>query len=309
MQESRREQIRLTGGQSFRVLRWKRNLREVEALISPKERVGIRGEGATWHYHPEMELTYFATGNGTRFIGDHIGPFERGDLVLLGSNLPHFWNTTASSSGLSIQWSFPSEHPFWAFPETVAVIPLFENASRGIRYSGKTVQKIAAQMTLLAESSDINRLGELLRIFSVLLNSPRSERSMLSQKPFSLSREAVHQKAMRKAVQYLLAHFREEIRLESLLTLTAMSKPTFCRQFKRHSGKTFIEFLTSVRLEAACHQLLVSDRQILDIAYDCGFTQISFFNRIFRRLLRCNPRQFRKRVDVQSETTPPEVNL
>jgi AraC-like DNA-binding protein len=90
-----------------------------------------------------------------------------------------------------------------------------------------------------------------------------------------------------------VAHYREEVRLEDVLKLTHLSRPTFARQFKKHSGRTLSEFLNHLRLQAACRELVESDRSVLEIALRCGFTQVSFFNRLFRRVMKCSPTGYR----------------
>jgi AraC-like DNA-binding protein len=105
---------------------------------------------------------------------------------------------------------------------------------------------------------------------------------------------------MQSAIRFLLAHYRNEIRLQQLLDVTGMSKPTFCRQFKKHSGKTLNEFLQQIRLDAVCHELATTDQPIIDLALGCGFSQVSFFNRVFRRAFRCSPSVFRRRGKKRS---------
>ena len=296
-----REQIHLPSGHSFRVLRWTRSLREVEVLFAPGAVASVTGEGEHWHYHVETELTLFTAGEGTRFVGDDIAPFAPGDLVLLGEKLPHYWHTAGPSSGLSVQWSFPKTHPFWAFPETLALASLFKSAARGLRYTGRTATALSSQLHELARTGGADQLGLLLRTFALLADSPDRDRRMLSARAFSLPTASAHQQAIAEAVRHLLASFREPVRLDELLEITAMSKPTFSRQFKKHSGKTFSDFVTHLRLQAARRELIESDRSILEIAFSCGFPQVSFFNRIFRRILRCNPTQYRSRNRPQGK--------
>jgi AraC-like DNA-binding protein/mannose-6-phosphate isomerase-like protein (cupin superfamily) len=290
-----REKIHLPGGHSFRVLRWSRNLRDVESVLASGLAARITGEGMHWHYHVEMELTMFTAGEGTRFVGDHIGPFAAGDVVLLGSKLPHYWHARGPSSGLSVQWNFPHGHAFWSFPETLVFAALFQRAGRGIRYSGRTAAEIGEAFRCLVDSSGPDRLGTLFRLLAILARAPATEQIFLSKKVFSLPAAVSHQAAMADAVRYLLANFRDTIRLADILRLTRMSKPTFSRQFRKHSGKTLSDFVSNIRLQAVCRELIETDRPIIEIALSCGFGQVSFFNRIFRRIMRCSPTQFRAR--------------
>ena len=290
-----REQVHFPTGHSFRILRWTQDLSRVDCLLSPSEARHLDGEGDHWHFHAAMELTLFAAGNGTRFVGDHIGPFESGDLVLLGENLPHYWHTRGASRGLSLQWHFPQSHPFWAFPETLPLAALFEKAGRGIRFLGPTARETARRLTQLALTAGPERLAGLIGLLAQLAAAPQTDFELLSRHSFALSAESNYQAAISRAVRHLAAHFREEVGLEDLLLLTDMSRATFARQFKKHSGKTFSEFLAQLRLQAACRELRETERSVLDIAASAGFSQLSFFNRLFRREMRCTPSQYRTR--------------
>lgn len=294
-----RETIHLPSGHSFRVIRWSRNLREVETVLAPGKEQKIDGEGTHWHYHLEMELTLFTSGEGTRFVGDHIGSFGAGDLVLLGEKLPHYWHTRGDSSGLSVQWHFPESHPFWAFPETLALAALFKRAGRGLRFSGRTAAMVTALAQELTRTDGAERLGLLLRLLGIMAGAPDNDRTFLSVRSFALPTESHYQQAIREAMRHLIANFREPMRLEEVLQLTDLSRPTFARQFKLHSGHSFSEFLNLLRLQAACRELVESDRSVLEIALGCGFTQISFFNRLFRRVMKRNPTEYRAKQRVK----------
>lgn len=294
-----RERIQIPGGHSFRVLRWSRTLREVECILAPGTSMKVAGEGTHWHFHQEMELTLFTSGGGTRFVGDHMGPFAAGDLVLLGERLPHYWHTRGPSSGVSIQWHFPQSHPLWAFPETLSFADLFKRADRGLRFSGATSRDASALLQEITRSSGASQLSLLLRLLARMAEAPQNERSILSVRSFSLSAESHYQQAIARSIRHLIANFRDAVRLEDLLKLTGLSRPTFARQFKQHAGRTFSGFLNRLRLHAACRELAESSRSILEIALACGFTQISFFNRLFRRTYDCSPTEYRRRQQAK----------
>ncbi len=289
------EQIQLAEGQSFRVLRWWRSVGEVEVCLGPNHFQPMRGEGARWHYHNALELTCFTSGEGARFVGDQISPFAAGDLVLLGERLPHYWHARGPSSGISVQWEFPPGHAFWGFPEASALEPLFHEARRGLKFSGGIVDSLLGKMQALLTASPAGRLAGLFQIFAEMAAARESDRAHLSTRAFALAAGNGCRQAMAEAVRHLLANYRDQIRLEDLLQLTGMSKATFSRQFKKHSGKTFSDFVSKIRLEATCRDLAETDKTVLEIALAHGFSQVSYFNRLFRRAQRCSPTEYRSR--------------
>ncbi len=290
-----RETIDPPAGQAFRAICWARNLREVDSIQPDGTKKRIGGEGVHWHHHLEMELTHFTAGKGTRFVGDHIGEFGAGELVLLGSNLPHYWHAPGGSAGTSIQWHFPATHPVWEFSELAATRDLLGKAERGFRLKGTTATRVGELLEGMTDVKAGERLSRLIGIFSVLADMPDRHREILSSRSFGLSGSR-HQAAIATAVRHVVGHFRGEIRMEDLLKLTGMSRPTFARQFKEHAGRTVSEFVNKLRLQAACAELLETEHSVTEIALNCGFGEISFFNRLFRREKGCSPREFRKRT-------------
>lgn len=289
------ELVKLPAGSAFRLLTWEQNLREVFWVVSADRRQRIDGEGDHWHYHQALELTYFSRGSGTRFVGDRIQGFKAGEIVLLGENLPHYWHTVEGTTGISVQFFFPPAHPLWIFPESLELLALIEGARRGIHYYGASADKLIELLGQLVRGDGLGRLGLLLQILATAARVPEHELEYISTQKFSLSADANHQNAMRAAMRFLLTRYREEIRLSQLLEVTRMSKPTFSRYFKEHSGKTLGKFLQQIRVEASCRELAETEKPVIEIALACGFSQISFFNRVFQRTMKCTPSVYRER--------------
>jgi AraC-like DNA-binding protein len=290
---SSREDIRLGAGQTFRLLRWERSVSRVEEVLAPGRVAPMRGHGDHWHYHSEMELTLIQRGAGTRFVADQIELFESGDLVLIGSNVPHYWHLRGVSSGLSLQWDFPLEHGIWGFGETAPLRALAEHARRGLHIRGAAVATIRQRMEALAGCTGLARLAVFLQVLAGLADASARDVRPLAAQPFSLSGTLDQQEAMRRAVSYIIAQYREPVRLPELLELTGMSRATFARQFPRHAGKSFSTFVNQVRLQAVCRALRDTAEPVSAIAFNHGFNQLSFFNRLFLREFGLSPTAYR----------------
>lgn len=301
---TQRENIALAADETFRLLRWVGSLNRV-AVVRGGRATQIRGHGDHWHYHRAMELTLIERGAGTRFIADHIELFEAGDLVLIGANVPHYWHQRGRSAGLSVQWDFPPDHGIWSFGETVAPLrALAVSALRGLHLRGDTARRTAVAMAELSNLASLPRLAAFLQLLAILATAPKSDVRPLGALPFSMDGTDEQQEAVRRAVSYILAHYRDPIRLETLLTLSGMSRATFARQFQRHAGKPFSTFLNQVRLQAVCRALLDTTESISAIALSHGFNQLSFFNRLFQREFRVNPSTYRASHQHTAPTRP-----
>ena len=290
---SQLEDISLAADETFRLLRWVGSVNRVAVVRGGRARQ-IQGHGDHWHYHRAMELTLIERGAGTRFVADHIELFESGDLVLIGANVPHYWHQRGRSAGLSVQWDFPHEHGIWSFGETAEPLrALAASALRGLHLRGETARRAASAMAELSNLAGLPRLVAFLHLLSILASAPKRDVRPLGALPFSMDGTDEQQEAVRRAVSYILAHYREPIRLEALLRLSGMSRATFARQFQRHAGKPFSTFLNQVRLQAVCRALLDTAEPISTIAFSHGFNQLSFFNRLFQREFGTSPGIYR----------------
>lgn len=291
-----REDVRPGQGQSFRLLRWRSGPEHVELLHGDGRVEAWPGYGDRWHYHPEVELAAVWGARGTRFVADSVEAVDGGDVVLIGANVPHYWDLRGASEGLVVQWSFPRHHGVWGFPESGGLQVLLEQARRGLRLGGVVAMEVAALLREMTGCGGMMRLAIFWRVLAKLVESgEKGGGELLSQQPFSLDGTAQQQEAISRAVSFVLGNYRRGVRLEELLRLSGMSRATFARQFQRHSGKCFSAFLNEVRIQAVCRALRETDLPVGEVALEEGFNQLSFFNRIFLRIVGCTPREYRRR--------------
>ncbi|TLD69894.1 helix-turn-helix domain-containing protein [Phragmitibacter flavus] len=243
-----------------------------------------------------MELTLVQRGSGTRFVGDHIAPFESLDVVLIGANVPHYWRGLHHSTGYALQWRFEANHPFWQFPESQSLKPLWPQTAHGIRFTGKTATTIVTLIENIAHSSSLERLSHFIQLLHHLAKSPKRDQQRLSTRPFDLASVQIHQPAIERVIRHVLKNFRDPIPLKQVLKLANMSRATFARQFPKHAGKTFSAFVNQVRLESVCRDLTTTTETITNIAFSNGFNNLSSFNRMFRKVLKCSPKDYRLNI-------------
>ncbi len=293
----RNEQVRLMPDESFRLLRWQRNLRDITLLAADGSSRAYVGAGHEWHHHPQMELTLVERGSGTLFIGDSITRFQVPDLVLIGPDLPHFWHMRQASAGFALQFHAGAEHPVWQFPESAALRLLWEEARRGVRVSGSAVQSVGAAFREAAErGGGMRRLAAFMRILAALVETDASDRYALASTTFAPPESQIAYRGLQKAIKRIFNHFQEDLTIESIRRESGMSKATFERHFKRHTGKTFTRFLAEVRLNAACRNLLETDLPVSEVALSCGYGNLSYFHRQFRKLYNLSPLAFRRAI-------------
>jgi len=288
-----RENIFFGEKQCHRLLRWKDGGEFVEIVHSPERIVKIPAHGAHWHYHRALEMTLIQHGSTSCYVANELRTFLQGELFILGPEVPHYWNHPRNSGGLAVQWEFPPEHGIWDFLETQNLGLLQERAQHGLLVRGRTAALTGRQMEEMVHLSGMGRLCVFLKLLHDLTALPNPDIQQISDQPFDLSATYDHEGAIQRALSYIQANYRESINLSDLLDLTGMSRTTFTRLFSHYVGTSFSTHVNEVRLKAVCNDLGSTSKAVSYIAFDHGFTQLSFFNRLFRRELGISPSDYR----------------
>lgn len=290
------EDICFPAGESIRLARWDRDCDSLEGLEAGGRRVPIRGAGSRWHSHPELEFTIVSRGAGVRYVGDHVGAFGTLDCVLLGSHLPHCWMGQSPFDGFVLQFAIPPEHPFWRVDGASALRELALAAERGLLFKSATARSALALLKRMAGASTLARSGLLLELLASLHGKLQDSAVTLSSARMGTQVDAASRPRLQATVQWILENFAQPIALEEAVRRSAMSRATFCRQFRRYTGKTFVTFVNDARLAQAHQMLTQTSRPTIDVAHASGFRSISHFNASFRARFGANPRKIRRQA-------------
>jgi len=246
-----------------------------------------------WHFHPQYELTYIEQSVGTKFVGDYVGPYEPGELVLLRSNLPHCWKNHIGYGGLSksvvVQWN---KGIFPKVPELAAVFGMFKKASRGIIFDRAESASCVAQLLSFPELEGHDLYIALLR---VLVKLTKCRGGILSKTNFVDDIPSEYGSRMANTYDFVSNHFDRKISLLELAALTNMSEQSFSRFFTKMLGRPFFTFLNEYRINRAARMLLDSDHSVSQIGYACGYESLSFYHRQFKKFMGCSPRVYQKK--------------
>jgi len=257
-----------------------------------------------WHFHPEYELTYIMRSRGRRFVGDDIGRFGPGDLVLIGTNLPHFWHNDViekKAHAHSVVIQFRSDclgSEFLSQPELSGVRKLFQRSQRGIQFTGPVCDAVGALMRKMLTMSGMERILGFLTVLQKLENAPGRE---LSSRGFAPSLNERAAGRVNQVCQWVLANFSGPLDHNVIASQSGMSRSALCHCFKRVTGRTLTDFIMEIRIGNTRKLLIETDRSIAEIAYESGFESLSNFNHNFRKLTRISPKEYRREHHMAQE--------
>ncbi len=249
-----------------------------------------------FHYHPEIELTLIVSSTGQRYVGDHIGRFAPGDLLLMGPNLPHMYTNDASFAGKahSVVVQFLPDClgvDFFQRGEMRSIRRLLERASVGLQFHGRTREKVAAALEHFNGLEGCTRLVAFLNLLEILARS--KEFRTLASPAYSPSLALYQGERVNRVCELISKKFREGITQGEAARAARMSVASFSRFFRRATNRTFRSFLNEVRIGHACQLLLETDQTVLENCYASGFGNLSNFNRQFLKLRKAAPREYR----------------
>ncbi len=254
--------------------------------------------GTRWHFHPEFQLTLAVRSSGHRVVGDNIAPLTDGDMVLLGSNLPHVWHQDEDKGGVdAIVVRFEENflgREFLDRPEMEGVRRLLRRAARGLEVRGQTRREVAQRLRHLAGASGLTRVVDLLAILDLLARA--KDLRALASASYEPTLHATDQGRMERVCDFIHEHLTEDIDRAQLAKLAHLSEGAFSRFFRSRTGKTVPEYINEVRIGRACRLIAEDQHNITDIALDCGYRNLANFNRRFREVVGRTPREYRAQM-------------
>jgi len=249
-----------------------------------------------WHCHPEIEIVFIKGGSGKRHIGNHLSYYQTGDLVLIGSMLPHTGFTdrlTGNESETIIQFNNDCLGPdFFELEEMQDIQQLLQRAKAGIAFQGRAKEDIGARMEKLVTMDKFAKLIELLCILQDMAWT--EEYVILNADGYAFEVESTDNDRINIIYDYVQTHFHRAIPLNEIAAITNMTVPSFCRYFKRVSGKKFTRFVNEIRIVHACKLLTEQQLSISNISFESGFNNLSHFNRLFKDITDKSPSEYRK---------------
>lgn len=265
----------------------------------------VRSSFATdFHFHNECQLVYILSGAGTRIIGGTIERFECGDLTFVGPNVPHVWysefnpaseHEPAVSVALYINPTTLTEY-LKPFVDTKLLEEFFVQSKKGISFSGKKKERIIGYLQDMLESKNMQLLASFLQIMVLLLDP--EDMIWLNRTPLLSTFTDKNQNRVSRLMEYIQQNFREDITIEQAASVAGLQLHSFCRFFKNLTYRTFSDFLNEVRIAFACQLLQQTDLPITQVAFESGYSNVSYFNRSFKKIHQHTPREFRAQMST-----------
>jgi len=247
-----------------------------------------------WHYHPEFELVYVEADAGIRHVGSHISGYTQSDLVFIGGNLPHLnfdyrLRSDYHQVVIQLRENFMGAAIITS-PEFSSINQLFKRSASGIAFYGDTKATVAPRLKALHYLAPFNQLIELMDIFQVLANS--DEYHILNDGHLSLQFFLKDKIRMGAIYEYIDANYNRKPDVNVVADKVHLTTPAFCRYFKKQTNMTFTDFVNQYRIDLA-KNLLMQDKNVTETCYAVGFESLSYFNKLFNKIVGINPSDFK----------------
>lgn len=253
-----------------------------------------------WHYHREIELIYFKKGSGTQFIGDNIGSFQEGDIVLVGSGLAHYWRfdeqyhqqqAPVEVHVIHFMPDFLGE-AFLELPENASINRLLAQSKLGLQLKKVDHTYLTQAITELTATKESTPKRILLLLDA--LNSFSTQPSVsLASLGFEQHRQHENDR-LKEVYNYTFQNFKHKISLTDIALVAKVSTNSFCKYFKLRTKKTYTEFVNEIRISHACKLLQEGELNVKEICYESGFFNFASFHKHFKSVMNMSPLTYQK---------------
>lgn len=250
------------------------------------------------HFHPEYEINFIHNAKGARrIVGDHIDTIEDYELVMVGPNIYHGWENYKNDTSKTLN-EITIQFPRNLFTEEMLsknilkpIKELFKSASHGVLFSQETTKQVVSKLKVLSKKNGFENFIEFQSLLHILASS--KNKKTLTNISFKEQDDFHNSERIEKVYNYIKSNYHQKIKVEEAAIHINMTVISFSRLIKQRTGKTFIEFVNELRLGYATRRLIETNEGISEICYNCGFSNISHFNRVFKKKQNCTPSEFR----------------
>lgn len=278
-------------------------------------RLQLKAFAGGLHRHHHAELTWVERGCGLRWVGEAVEPFADGDLVLVGSELPHQWASERASDKagegagerpvdtrrgagacVATVLQFPADWPLrTGLPELQPLQGLLARARAGLVVSGPAHAVVTGLLQRMPSAGAAQRVAALVQILATL-HEAGSELRAISPRRLAAAPAGPATLRSERVIEWVRTRLGQELRVEQAAALVHVSPAAFARLFRREVGKSFTEFVNDARCSWAALRLAQTQEPVAEIALACGYPTLSNFGEQFRRRQGCSPREFRQRA-------------
>jgi len=249
-----------------------------------------------YHQHEEIQISYIKKGEGTVLVGDMISDYKEGDILIIGSNLPHVFRSDISESKkksvmLTIFFTNNSfGKNFFNLPELNIIGPFFNAIKNGVRIRNAKPSIIKK----FEKFKDADKYDRFILFLYLLKAFCHAEKTPLSNYVFNKPFTDAEGKRMQMVFDFVMNNYQKNVTLDEVAQIATMTKNAFCKYFKTRTNKTFFQFLIEIRIEHAA-KLLVKNKElsVIEISEMSGFNNISNFNRKFKEIKKKTPFEFK----------------
>ncbi|WP_164108415.1 MULTISPECIES: AraC family transcriptional regulator [Sphingobacterium] len=261
-----------------------------------------------FHYHPECQINLVLESTGKRIIGDNIDSYEKDEITFLGSNLPHVWYTHAddfpdSIVARSITLFFDPEKLLAVmrnFIDTRRLHSFLQISKQGILFEPLLAQRMKPLILDISNAEGLKQVVLFLDLMDLIINT--NAYKVLNDTRYDIESLTNNYDKIDNIIRFMFQNYHRDISLDEVSVIGNMTKPAFCRYFKNRTQKSFTQFLNEIRISYSCKMINESNELIGNIAYACGFSSLSNFNKTFKSIKKTTPTDYKNKLSIIRNT-------
>ncbi len=256
------------------------------------------------HYHPEFQITAIERGQGFFYAGNGMSDFKEMDIFFIGPNVPHllkcpepyYRDNSPGVKGISLffdELSF-GKH-FFDIKEMYSLKTFLSTSKRVIKVSGALEQ---ALFDNIASTPYLQNEQLIITFLEILSQGLKAHKTYINNHPYNLTLSTDEGSRLNLVLEHTFKRLTEPITIEQISGIASLSRSQFSSFFKKHTGKTYIQFLNELRIENACILLKNHKYTIEQVCYEVGFQNVSNFIRQFKSVKTVTPSKYRQSMKL-----------